>query len=62
VVFGRGVVVLDLELHEDVWVVGNFLRPLGLGGVFVSGLGVWSVEGVLVECGVEDTDVESICL
>ena len=62
VVLGRGVVSLDLELCKDVWVVGDFLCPLGLGGVFVSDLQVWSVEEVLVECRVEDADVESICL
>ena len=51
-----------MELCKDVWVVGDFLCPLGLGGVFVSDLQVWSVEEVLVECRVEDADVESICL
>jgi len=43
VVLGRGVLSLDLELCEDVWVIGNFLHPLGLEGVFVSMLGVGSI-------------------
>ena len=43
-------VAFGLELYEDVWVIGNFFSPLGLGGIFIPVLRVWSAKKELVEC------------